>query len=1277
MRQNELIPILIAVVFCLTTATDSAAQVILDWVKTDTLYYSPSRFNISVDTAGDAYVVDSKWIQKYNAEGIVQWMVAPDRVQESVLHSFMDVEIDREGDSYFLLHTRTTGIDEYGVRVISYDANGNLKYNQPKTLFNESQRADEDYISAYVWQIAADNSGNAYVVGYYGCNWDYRDCTRKGTMLIFDSLGSVTEERFSTPHNTVSALASIAIGEGQHVWSLGAYEDDIVLCEGNEQLSRSFLFAEASHGTLHNWRSEEDQTCYCEGEYLRCEGCSRYTRLLLVEDDGGLYWGYCWPAQPTGYRARLTRYSNTADEIWRTTLPYDTNFYYSGFEIDCNGDLITSAGGTITKYSSSNGAVLWSVAGGNRIALLSNGDVYAFDTVERVTCFDGQTGAQLWQYNPGTDLFVDNGPQRIAVDSNRNLYVAGANTEAKLVFARYKVGKQFEIMDATSNNDPIAEREVELYSADVGQPGFITGHIGSYSTDVDGAIEFSLSEVGELMHEDVGIGLEIGDLAAVSVRVTSASSPRHPILLPTIYSVWLDPVKFDEYGIADLASIDNQPTQEYVLDHTEYRYNLLVSVEWDADEIYLEGLRSEFRYLSNYLYDVGNGQIRLDTVAIYDNGMIWDQADIRIHASNNVHPVADMMGILIPEKGPIFMPRKWFGGNRERFDTHHYHPLGNAVSFNFRTMGHEFGHYALGYDDEYRFVDPVVRCNTEPNYGFMDYHYLGRGENSSEMSSSYRYVDPNCQNTWQWKLNGQQSSWDMFELWAEGTFNDFYVPIKKPDITDADEHVTPSGLDYVPGPNNTLEAPDFNVGSLVEFPVPVAPPAEGVQSLHIHVPSASVGGINIFLWQRDTDLNVTGLIDQGRTTDIGLIYVLGINTFYDYIDASGRSWQLAPTASKGAMARSVERTWQVGDLDLSTGKSLLGSSASLSPAEDSVELVLYEVDGYFPIICDASIAGGSVTYSIQAPVQSLPAEPDVELIPSHGGVHTSAAPSVTGGYEASITDTLGSSGMVRVLAEDNSAHEFYFPSKYELGLVNHDSMAIKVIGPDGGSELTLDTLNTSIDSVLILSSPYLVPLTGLSEDVAQGGQAHSVAVSPDVELAGVNSIAIWYNESDLDVGNGFVGNESDLQIYRWNDQTLQWDIIGGYVDTSFNYVASTITELGTYAAFSTNIVTDVEDDEHGDILPYRFELSQNYPNPFNPVTTIEYSLPRRSNVRIDIFNLLGQNVRTLVNREQSAGDYSITWDGRSASGESVSTGVYFYRFQAGDHVETKKMLLLK
>jgi hypothetical protein len=102
------------------------------------------------------------------------------------------------------------------------------------------------------------------------------------------------------------------------------------------------------------------------------------------------------------------------------------------------------------------------------------------------------------------------------------------------------------------------------------------------------------------------------------------------------------------------------------------------------------------------------------------------------------------------------------------------------------------------------------------------------------------------------------------------------------------------------------------------------------------------------------------------------------------------------------------------------------------------------------------------------------------------------------------------------------------------------------------------------------------------------------------------------------------------------------------------------------------------DVKEGDLVhPSSFNLSANYPNPFNPSTTIEYSLGRPVNVKLEILNLLGQEVRTLVDETRSAGRYRIAWDGTNDDGEPVSSGVYLYRFQAGDVVQTRKMLLIK
>lgn len=94
-------------------------------------------------------------------------------------------------------------------------------------------------------------------------------------------------------------------------------------------------------------------------------------------------------------------------------------------------------------------------------------------------------------------------------------------------------------------------------------------------------------------------------------------------------------------------------------------------------------------------------------------------------------------------------------------------------------------------------------------------------------------------------------------------------------------------------------------------------------------------------------------------------------------------------------------------------------------------------------------------------------------------------------------------------------------------------------------------------------------------------------------------------------------------------------------------------------------------------LPTEFAVKQNYPNPFNPTTTIEFSIPNNSNVKVSIYNLIGQEIRTLVNSEMEAGTYKVTWNGENNFGKKVNSGVYLYRVVSGDFVQTLKMTLMK
>ena len=108
------------------------------------------------------------------------------------------------------------------------------------------------------------------------------------------------------------------------------------------------------------------------------------------------------------------------------------------------------------------------------------------------------------------------------------------------------------------------------------------------------------------------------------------------------------------------------------------------------------------------------------------------------------------------------------------------------------------------------------------------------------------------------------------------------------------------------------------------------------------------------------------------------------------------------------------------------------------------------------------------------------------------------------------------------------------------------------------------------------------------------------------------------------------------------------------------------------ASFRVSVPTGVAVERVGDELPKEFALGQNYPNPFNPVTTITFDLPKSSYVTLTVYNLMGQEVATLVSADQPAGRYTTTWD---ATG--FASGVYVYRLQAGAYSEARSLLLLK
>jgi hypothetical protein len=164
------------------------------------------------------------------------------------------------------------------------------------------------------------------------------------------------------------------------------------------------------------------------------------------------------------------------------------------------------------------------------------------------------------------------------------------------------------------------------------------------------------------------------------------------------------------------------------------------------------------------------------------------------------------------------------------------------------------------------------------------------------------------------------------------------------------------------------------------------------------------------------------------------------------------------------------------------------------------------------------------------------------------------------------------------------------------------------------------------------------------------------AVSPTVcWLAGLSGILFKTTDGGATWVQKPVCTENNLMSMAFADANTAW-IAGDY---------------GTIL-HTTNGGSTFAPEPAGMQVPNGFELFQNYPNPFNPSTTIVYDLPKEMHVRLAIYNILGQEVTTLVNDTQKSGHRSITWNGAA-----VASGVYYYHLQAGDFVATKKLMLVK
>jgi photosystem II stability/assembly factor-like uncharacterized protein len=175
----------------------------------------------------------------------------------------------------------------------------------------------------------------------------------------------------------------------------------------------------------------------------------------------------------------------------------------------------------------------------------------------------------------------------------------------------------------------------------------------------------------------------------------------------------------------------------------------------------------------------------------------------------------------------------------------------------------------------------------------------------------------------------------------------------------------------------------------------------------------------------------------------------------------------------------------------------------------------------------------------------------------------------------------------------------------------------------------------------------------------------------DIEFLPNDASQVWFTDyKDL-----YFSNDTGKTWLKQN--IVEGDLQGRdivFVDDKYGWL---ICENALYYTNNNGgIVTDIKKTENN-ALPAEFKLAQNYPNPFNPITTIRYEIPEqvrndKNNVSLKVYDILGNEITTLVNGQKSAGEYQVQFNGTN-----LSSGIYYYQLVVGDFVKTNKMILLK
>ncbi|RMF60961.1 MAG: T9SS C-terminal target domain-containing protein, partial [Calditrichaeota bacterium] len=280
---------------------------------------------------------------------------------------------------------------------------------------------------------------------------------------------------------------------------------------------------------------------------------------------------------------------------------------------------------------------------------------------------------------------------------------------------------------------------------------------------------------------------------------------------------------------------------------------------------------------------------------------------------------------------------------------------------------------------------------------------------------------------------------------------------------------------------------------------------------------------------------------------------------------------------------------------------------------------------------------------------------------------------ITGIIYGTVNNTAGSTYLVRINAAQGDAYISGEMPQFNLRAITFDRDGNMYAARFNNGELfEVDLATGNLTSIGLTGIPLL---SGLAVNPLNG------------ELWGISLVNKVYKIDKLTGNSTLIGEPGFNRTpdIVFDDQGHLFGLAGGEDDVSTLIEIDTTTGVGT-AIGSTGITglsglaiktTPIVGIEGTEPIPQSFELMQNFPNPFNPVTTITFTIPQSSRVTLQVFDITGQLVRTLVKGNLEPGKHEVLWDGKDDSRNLVSSGVYLYRLSTSSFVKTRKMILLK